>query len=413
VGHIRRVTLALLSVAALVTASACAGAAPKPTNVEVFTWWTTGGEKAGLDSLVSRFDADCAGQTFQNGTVAGGAGSDAKQVLQARLQQADPPDTFQAHAGAELFDYIDAAQVEDLSADYDQWGLRKAFPQGLIDALTVGGRIYSVPANIHRANVVWSNRTVLAGAGITDDPKDLSEFLDDLARLRANGIRTPLAAGKDWTQLMLFESVLITDLGAEKFTGLWTGDTDWTGANVRTAIDDYRLLLGYTNVDRDRLDWSDAEKLIIDGKAGYQLMGDWAAADLSAEGFGHFTFPGNGRTFQWLADSFVLPTGAKNPGGTRCWLRTVGSADGQKAFNTRKGSIPARTDAAPADYPAYQRAAMAEWKSARQVPSCAHGSACSQGWQEVANSAIVAFSTNQDPEALQRALAAAAQRFAK
>ena len=40
----------------------------------------------------------------------------AKQVLASRLQQNDPPDTFQAHAGAELSDYINAGQVEDLSA---------------------------------------------------------------------------------------------------------------------------------------------------------------------------------------------------------------------------------------------------------------------------------------------------------
>jgi glucose/mannose transport system substrate-binding protein len=56
---------------------------------------------------------------------------------------------------------------------------------------------------------------------------------------------------------------------------------------------------------------------------------------------------------------------------------------------------------------------MADWKSAKQVPSCAHGSACSQGWQEAANAAIAAFSTHRDPAGLQRAMAAAAQQFAK
>jgi glucose/mannose transport system substrate-binding protein len=414
--YARRAVMAVVGITALLTASACTKDAPKPTGVEVFTWWAEGGEKAGLTSLVSRFDADCAGQTFQNGTVAGGAGTDAKQVLVARLEQNDPPDTFQAHAGAELLDYIDAGQIEDLSADYTSWGLKQAFPQGLIDNLTVDGKIYSVPANIHRANVVWANRKILADAGITAAPKDLAELLRNLAELKRSGIKTPLAIGKDWTQLMLFESVLITDLGATRFTGLWNRNSDWNSGDVAAAIDDYRKLLGYTNTDRDRLDWTDAEKLLVDGRAGYQLMGDWEAADLDAKGFtgyDHFVFPGNGDTFQWLADSFVLPKGAKNPDGTRCWLKTVGSADGQKAFNTKKGSIPARTDAAPADYPPYQQAAMADWKSAKQVPSCAHGSACSQGWQEAANAAIGAFSTNGDPDGLQRALAAAAQQFAK
>jgi glucose/mannose transport system substrate-binding protein len=419
-GFTRRAAVAAVGVAALLTASACGGGndggGTGPKKVEVFTWWADGGEKAGLDGLVSQFGTACAGQTFENGAVAGGAGANAKQVLASRLQQGDPPDTFQAHAGAELLDYINAGQIEDLSADYDSWGLKQAFPQGLIDNLTVDGKIYSVPANIHRANVVWTNKKVVSDAGITTDPKDMTEFIADLNKVKAKGIAAPLAVGKDWTQLMLFESVLITDLGADKFTGLWNGATDWNDPAVTKGINDFKQMLTYTNKDRDALDWTDAEKLVMDGKAAYQLMGDWEAADLDAKGFkdyGYFTFPGNGATFQWLADSFVLPKGAKNPEGTKCWLKTVGSAEGQKAFNTKKGSIPARTDATAADYPQYQQAAIADWKSAKQVPSCAHGSACSQGWQGAANSALGAFSSNSDVAALQKALVAAAQQFAK
>ena len=419
----RRAAVAAVGVAALLTATACGssddgdgGSGSGSKKVEVFTWWADGGEKAGLDGLVTQFGTDCAGQTFENGAVAGGAGANAKSVLASRLQQGTPPDTFQAHAGAELLDYINAGQVEDLSAQYDEWGLKQAFPEGLIQNLTVEGKIYSVPANIHRANVVWTNKKVLASAGITKAPTDMAGFIADLEKVKAKGITAPLAIGKDWTQLMLFESVLITNLGADKFTGLWTGATDWNDAAVTKSINDFKQLLTYTNTDRDALDWTDAEKLVMDGKAAYQLMGDWEAADMDAKGFKDydwFTFPGNGTTFQWLADSFVLPKGAQNADGTRCWLKTVGSAAGQKAFNTKKGSIPARTDAAPADYPKYQQAAMADWKSATQVPSCAHGSACSQGWQGAANSALGAFSTNQDVAGLQKALASAAQQFVK
>jgi glucose/mannose transport system substrate-binding protein len=420
-GFTRRAAVAVVGVAALLTASACGGSddggsGSGSTKVEVFTWWADGGEKAGLDGLVSTFGTACAGQEFVNGAVAGGAGANAKQVLASRLQQGDPPDTFQAHAGAELLDYINAGQIEDISADYDTWGLKQAFPKGLIDNLTVDGKIYSVPANIHRANVVWSNKKVVADAGITADPKTMDDFFAALDKVKAKGIAAPLAVGKDWTQLMLFESVLITNLGADKFTGLWNGSTDWNAPEVTKSIADFKRLLTYTNKDRDALDWTDAEKLVMEGKAAYQLMGDWEAADLDAKGFtdyGYFTFPGNGSTFQWLADSFVLPKGAKNVDGTKCWLKTVGSAEGQKAFNTTKGSIPARTDAVPADYPKYQQAAIADWKSQTPVPSCAHGSACSQGWQGAANSALGAYSSNGDDAALQKALTAAAAEFAK
>jgi len=414
----KRGLIAVVGVTALLVTAACGnnnGGSSTPKDVEVFTWWADGGEKAGLDALVDQFKTDCSNFNFVNGAVAGGAGANAKTVLASRLAQQDPPDTFQAHAGAELTDYINAGQIEDLSSEYKDWGLTSAFPAGLISNLTVDGKIYSVPANIHRANVLWGNKTVLAGAGITTNATSLDGFFADLDKLKAKGV-TPLALGRDWTQLMLFESVLISDLGAQKFTGLWNGATKWDGADVTKAINDYKKLMSYTNADRDTFDWTDAEKLIMDGKAGYQLMGDWEAADLDAKKFADYSysvFPGNGNTYQWLADSFVLPKGAKNPEGTKCWLKTVGSAAGQQAFNTKKGSIPARVDADPSAFPKYQQAAMADWKTLTQVPSCAHGSACSQGLQGALNSAMGKFSTDGDVAALQTALVQAAGQFVK
>jgi glucose/mannose transport system substrate-binding protein len=391
------------------------GGGSSSKNVEVFTWWADGGEKAGLDGLVAQFKTDCSQYTFVNGAVAGGAGANAKQVLASRLQQGTPPDTFQAHAGNELSDYIKAGQIDDLSQEYKDWGLTTAFPKSLIDSLTYQGKIYSVPANIHRANVLWGNKTVLAGAGITAPATSLTDFFTQLDTLKTKGVATPLALGKDWTQEMLFEAVLISELGNDKFSGLWNGKTDWNGADITTAINDYKRLLTYTNKDRDTFDWTDAEKLVMDGKAAYQLMGDWEAADMDAKGFKDYSysvFPGNGNAYQWLADSFVLPKGAKDVDGTKCWLKTLGSAAGQKAFNTKKGSIPARTDAVASDYPAYQQTAIADFAKDVAVPSCPHGSACSQGFQGAVASAQGKFSSDGDVAGLQKALAAAAKQFA-
>ncbi|MEK8226268.1 extracellular solute-binding protein [Oerskovia sp. M15] len=103
--------------------------------------------------------------------------SAAKDLLQTRLQANDPPDTFQAHAGKELTDYIDAAQLEDISDLYDEFGVTDVFPSDLIDLLTVDGKIYSMPSNIHRSNMVWANPAVLTEAGL--DPAATYETMDD------------------------------------------------------------------------------------------------------------------------------------------------------------------------------------------------------------------------------------------
>jgi glucose/mannose transport system substrate-binding protein len=412
--------VAVLGAAGLLAVSACGnsddggdgGGSGETQNVQVFTWWADGGEKAGLDGLVAQFQKDCSQYKFDNAAVAGGAGANAKQVLANNLQNNDPPATFQAHAGKELKDYIDAGQVDDVSALYDEFGLKTAFPQTLVDQLTVDGKIYSIPANVHRANVVWVNPTVLKKANLdaTKAPASVDAWIADLEKLKAAGVRSPLATSKGFAQEQVMEAVLLAELGADKFNGLFDGKTDVAGADVTAALEKYKKLLSYSNTDREAIDWPDALGYVNKGQAGYTLMGDWVAAqqiqDKVAEtAYTYWPAPGTAGVFQWLADSFVQPTNGKNPEGNKCWLKTVGSAEGQKAFNTKKGSIPARSDAMPADYPKYQQAAMADWKKDKLAGSCAHGSACTLGQNESIQSAISQFSGGQDVATLQKALA--------
>ncbi|WP_166355506.1 ABC transporter substrate-binding protein [Phytoactinopolyspora limicola] len=385
-------------------------------EVEVFSWWTEGGEKAGLDGLVAVFDEECSDFEFLNASIAGGAGANAKQVLASRLQTDDPPDTFQAHAGGELRDYVEAGQLEDLTDLYDEWGLTGSISDELLDAITMDGQIYSVPANIHRANVVWVNPDVLEGAGLsTDAPATVDEWLADMETLRDAGVQAPLAVAVDWTQTMLLEAVLLAELGPDAFNGLWDGSTDWSAAEVTAALEKYGQVMSYTNDDRASLDWPDAVNKVTGGEAAYNLMGDWAAGKLDADGltpeddYLWWPAPGTDGVFQWLADAFVLPVGAPNRAGTECWLDVVGSYDGQREFNTKKGSIPARTDTDPSDYGPYLQSALEDWSTDSLALSLAHGSAAPVGWIDAVNSAVGQFSAGGDVAQLQQQLAAAAQ----
>ncbi|MGE9351121.1 ABC transporter substrate-binding protein [Isoptericola variabilis] len=385
-------------------------------EVEVFTWWAAGSEKAGLDALVKVFDEQHPDVKFVNGAVAGGAGSQAKDLLQTRLQAQDPPDTFQAHAGAELQDYIDAAQIEPVSDLYDEFGLTDVFPPDLMDRLTADdGEIYSIPSNIHRANVVWSNRQVLTDAGIDPDAtySDLSAWMDDLAKLKKAGV-TPLAVAQAWTQVQLLETVLLSDLGAEGYSGLWDGSTDWKGPEVTAALEDFQTLMGYTNTDRDGLDWPESQQLVIDGKAAFTVMGDWAEASYEEQkqelgtDYSAFAVPGTDGVFDFLADSFTLPVGAPHPGGAKAWLETVGSAEGQEAFNKAKGSIPARTDVEMSTFGEYQQSAAEAFKSDTIVSSLAHGAAVPVATLTAITDATSKFTSGaSDLAAFQSELAAA------
>ncbi|MEJ1154700.1 MULTISPECIES: ABC transporter substrate-binding protein [Microbacterium] len=384
-------------------------------EVEVFTWWAAGSEKAGLDALVGVFNEQNPDLEFVNGAVAGGAGSAAKDLLQSRLQAGDAPDTFQAHAGAELQDYIDAAQIQDVSDLYDEFGLTDAFPADLIDRLTVDGNIYSVPSNIHRANVVWANPTVLADAGLDPEAEyaDIDEWIVALDAVQESG-KTPLSMATTWTQVNFLETVLLSSLGAEAYNGLWDGSTDWEGPEVTAALEDFETLMTYTNSDRDGLDWPDATQQIIDGQAGFNVMGDWAEAAFAEAGLAsptdyiYFPVPGTDGVFDFLADSFTLPVGAPNEDGAKAWLETVSSADGQAAFNKAKGSIPARTDADTSDFSPYQQSAIEAFQTDVIVSSLAHGAAAPVATLNKVSDATSKFTTGaSDLATFQSELAAA------
>jgi glucose/mannose transport system substrate-binding protein len=412
-----RVIVAAVAVAcALAACSPGSGIDPDdPDQVEVFTWWATGTEKVGLDALVDVFAEQYPGIRFVNATVAGGAGSNAKNALSSRLAAGDPPDTFQAHAGAELTDYIEAGQLQDLSGFYAEKQLDDVFPETLIDRLTVDGAIYSVPTNIHRANVVWASTEVLTAAGIdpTVPPADLDAWIDDLKSLREEGVAVPLALGTEWTQLQLFETVLLADLGADGYSGLWTGETPWDAPGVAAAVAHYDQLLDYVNSDFAGLDWDTATQIVVTGNAGYIVMGDWAEVAFAQAGWTYgdqyttFPVPGTAGVFDFLADSFVLTVGAPHEVATEDWLTTLSSVEGQQAFNLAKGSIPARTDVDASEYPAYQQTALTSYAEDTIVSSLAHGAAADIAWSSAISDAVSRFGTDRDVDAFRQGLLAA------
>ena len=171
-------------------------------------------------------------------------------------------------------DYITAGQLEDLSFLFDEEGWAAVMPDTLLPLITVDGAIYSVPVNIHRANVMWANPSVLADNGVSI-PNSWDEFFVAAEKLEAAGI-IPLALGEQWTQLHLFETVLLGELGTSAYNGLWDGSTDWGSSAVTDALNTFDKVLSYTNADAASLAWQDASQLVISGDAAFNIMGDWA-----------------------------------------------------------------------------------------------------------------------------------------
>jgi glucose/mannose transport system substrate-binding protein len=424
----RKRFLLLLAIVALV-GSACGGDTTTdetdgPTStetsapgaggeVEVFSWWTAGGEAEGLEAMIEVFDATYPDFEFVNAAVAGGAGTNARAVLASRLAANDPPSSWQGHAGQELIGtYVAADQLEGLNFLYEEEGWFDVMPETLVPLISEDGEVYSVPVNIHRANVMWYLPDTLESADV-EVPTTWDEFLEVAETLEAAGI-TPLAMGEQWTTLHLFETVLLGMMSPEAYNGLWDGTTDWAGSEVTAAIEMFGKVLDYTNSDSSTLAWEQATQLVIDGDAAFNVMGDWAEGYFKAQGldpddgsFGWAPSPGTDGMFQFLSDSFVLPKNAKNRDGAIAWLKVAGSIEGQDAFNPVKGSIPARTDGDASLYDAYLQSAMDDWMSDTVVGSLTHGVVANDNWKSEIDTSVGLYLTDGDAGALQGALASA------
>jgi glucose/mannose transport system substrate-binding protein len=430
----RRLGLVAVPLVALIVA-ACGGATQAPggsagptdaaaacasgtTKIEVQSWWTTGGEATGLQKLFDQFNKDNPTLCAYNAAIAGGAGTVAQGVIKQRTLAGNPPDTFQVHMGHELLDTYVNISGGSVLASLDSSILDPSkFPAGVVSIISgKDGKVYTVPVNIHRANELWYNKKVFSDNNL-QPPTTWADFKTVADALKAKNI-TPLALGDNgiWAYGMVFETILIGELGADGFNGLWTGTTKWDDPKVTDALTTLKTVFGYVNSDHSALSWDQANQLVIDGKAGMTIMGDWANGDYVAKkftGYGWAPAPGNTGIYQALADSFPLPAKAKDADAVKKLLAFMASQPGQDIFNPYKGSIPARTDAGtpPAgglQYNDYQKSAMTDWKANTVVPSMEHGAAASPAWKSAIETALTAFETSGDVSAATAALVAAA-----
>jgi glucose/mannose transport system substrate-binding protein len=387
-------------------------------KLEVFSWWTSGGEAAALDALFEAYSAANPDVEIINATVAGGGGSAARGVLQTRLAGGDPPDTWQVHPGFELLgQYVEPEFVAPITDLYEEQGWFDVTPEALVGMMTQDGEVYQVTVGVHRGNGFWYNKKLLEENGISvGDTMSVDEFLEIAETLDAAGI-TPLCVGDSgiWTSAQLFENTLVGVIGPEAYVGLWDGSVSFDSPEVKEAMEVYGRMLDYQNDDHSALSWDQAVKKLIEGGCAFNSMGDWAYGEfvnaelVDNEDFGWVSHPGSDGSFVIVADGFPVANGAPNELASRNWLRVLGSKEAQEAFNPLKGSICARTDCDRAKFGPYHNWSMDSFAADSLVPTVVHGSAAPADFQQALNDAVTLFVVDRDVDAFASALAQAAQ----
>jgi len=158
---------------------------------------------------------------------------------------------------------------------------------------------------------------------------------------------------------------------------------------MRQALETFRRLRRYTDPGSPGRDWNLTTALVMDGRAAFQLMGDWAKGEFLAAGkvpgrdFLCVPAPGTAGAFSFNIDSFAM-FHLKSPDAQKAQGYLASALMGQEfqeAFNLAKGSIPARLNMKMDRFDACGKASARDFaaaaKGARLVPSISHGMAVS------------------------------------
>jgi glucose/mannose transport system substrate-binding protein len=412
------VSVCLALVMLLLAGGQTALAAGAKGKLEVFSWWTSGGEAAALEALFTAYKKDNPDVEIVNATVAGGGGSSARAVLQTRLAGGNPADTWQVHPGFEMIgQYIEPKFVVPLTDIYKEQKWFDVTPKALLDMMTVGKDVYQITVGVHRGNGLWYNKKVLDKNGITvGATMSVDEFFKIADKLKAAGV-TPLCVGDNgiWATAELFENTLLGVIGPDKYKGLWNGSVSFADPDVKKAMEVYGKMLSYQNADHSALSWDQATKKVIEGSCAFNSMGDWAYGEfVNAKlkdnvDFGWVSHPGTAGSFMVVADGFVMANKAPNPEAVKNWIVTLGSKEAQEAFNPLKGSICARTDCDRKKFGPYHNWSMDSFGKDALVPTLVHGSAAPADFQQATNDAVTSFVVDGNVEAFSKALVTAAK----
>jgi glucose/mannose transport system substrate-binding protein len=264
----------------------------------------------------------------------------------------NPPSVVQMK-GPNIKDWAGQGALNDIDevAKAENWD--NLLPPLLKDVVTYDGKYFAAPANIHRVNWIWANPQVLEKAGIAM-PTTWDEFNAAADKLKAAGI-TPLAhGGQPWQDATVFETVVLGIGGPDFYHKAFVELDDATlrSATMVKAFDEMRKLRGYVDEGFSNREWNLATGMVMNGQAGFQIMGDWAKGEFTAAGltpgkdYGCTVLSDHGMAYVMGGDVFAFPRlkDANQIKAQQLLARVLLEPATQIAFAQKKGSIPVRLD---------------------------------------------------------------------
>lgn len=319
-------------------------------KAEVIHWWTSGGESAAVKKLAEAYGA--AGGVWVDTAIS--VGEQARSVTINRIIGGNPPAAAQFNTSKQFMDLVEQGMLNHVDDVAQKEGWDKFLPETVLKVIKVQGHYYAVPVDIHMPTWIWYSKAAFKKAGIASEPKSMDELFAALDKLKAAGL-IPLAhGGQSWQDNIVFTAVLVNVGGRELYLKVLR-DRDPAAIKseaFKKVLTTFKRLRSYIDAGSPGRNWNDATALLITGKAGVQIMGDWAKGEFelakktAGKDFG--CIAGFGTDFPYIiqGDVLVFPkTSDKATIKAQQVIASVVTAPAtQVEFNKKKGAIPIRTD---------------------------------------------------------------------
>ncbi len=321
-----------------------------PPKAEVIHWWTSGGESAAVKELAKAYAAT--GGVWVDTAIS--LGEQARSVAINRIVGGNPPAAAQFNTSKQFLDVVDQGLLNNIDEVAIRDGWDKFLPETVLNVVRVKGHYYAAPVNIHMPTWVWYSKAAFKKAGIASEPQTMEELFAALDKLKAAGL-IPLAhGGQAWQDNTVFSAVLANVGGRELYLKVMR-DRDAKiiqGEDFKKVLLAFKRLQSYVDKGSPGRNWNDATALLITGKAGVQIMGDWAKGEFTAakqvagKDYGCMTGLGPKSPYIIQGDVFVFPK-TNDPEAIKQQKILAGvmmAPATQVEFSKIKGSIPVRPD---------------------------------------------------------------------
>ncbi len=340
-------TIALACAMSLAVAAPARAGGP---TAEVVHWWTSGGESAAVKQIAQAYRA--AGGVWIDTAIAGGDQS--RAVTINRIVGGNPPTAAQFNTSKQFYDVIEQGMLNNVDEVAQKEGWDKLLPEPIINVIKTKGHYYAVPLNIHMQTWFWYSKAAFKKAGIAKEPATMDELFAALDKLKAAGI-VPLAhGGQSWQETILFSAILSNMGGKQMYLSVMR-DRDQKVLNsepFKKILLTFKRMQSYVDAGSPGRNWNDATAMLISGKGGVQVMGDWVkgeftnAKQVAGQHYGCIAGFGPNAPYLIQGDVFVFPK-TTNPDAVKAQkllASVIVAPTTQLNFSKLKGSIPVRTD---------------------------------------------------------------------